>query len=200
MNGMEPTTTTSPRHHVARRAALSLALVGLLGLASCGSAESSTTSADSADTTVAVSTDSPVITGAWARTSPTMVTMGAAYFSVTSPIDDRLIGVRVDASVAATAEMHEMVMASDDTMTSHSMDMGSETTMAGMGEMTMQQVDHIDLPAGTAVALAPGGLHVMLIDLVAPLEAGSTIQLTLEFAQAGTITIDVPVLDEAPTS
>ena len=83
------------------------------------------------------------------------------------------------------------------TMPSGSMGMGSETTMP-MGQMTMQQVDSIELPAGEAVSLAPGGYHVMLFELAAPLEVGTSITVTLTLSTAGTITVDVPVLDEAP--
>ena len=54
----------------------------------------------------------------------------------------------------------------------HSMSMDGST-------MRMQAVPHVDLPAGTAVALQPGGYHVMLMDLKAPLKAGDTVPLTL---------------------
>jgi copper(I)-binding protein len=70
--------------------------------------------------------------------------------------------------------------------------------MAGMGEMTMQPVDTIDLPAGTAVSLKPGGYHIMLMNLAKPLEKGSSITLTLLLKTAGKLVIDLPVLDEAP--
>jgi len=133
------------------------------------------------------------VTGQWARTSPMNAANGAAYFTITSPEADTLLGVKVEASVAAMAEMHETVMATDTTMA-----MGTATTMAGMGEMTMQPVDSIDLPAGTAVSLQPGGLHIMLMDLAKPLEAGTTIELTLSLKNGGETVIEVPVLDEAP--
>ncbi|MCU0274542.1 MAG: copper chaperone PCu(A)C, partial [Acidimicrobiales bacterium] len=64
--------------------------------------------------------------------------------------------------------------------------------------MTMRPVDGIDLPAGEAVALEPGGLHVMLLDLPAPLEIGQTYELTLTFEQAGEQTVTVEVREEAP--
>ncbi|MEY4173861.1 MAG: hypothetical protein RI900_1026 [Actinomycetota bacterium] len=133
------------------------------------------------------------VTGQWARTSPMNAANGAGYFTLTSPVDDQLVGVEVDASVAGMAEMHETVMATDSTM-----DMGTATTMVGMGEMTMQPVDTIDLPAGTAVSLKPGGYHIMLMNLAKPLEKGSSITLTLLLKTAGKLVIDLPVLDEAP--
>ncbi len=41
--------------------------------------------------------------------------------------------------------------------------------------------------------LRPGGLHVMLIDLTAPLQPGQTIPLTLRFEKAGEVTVQVAV-------
>jgi copper(I)-binding protein len=194
------------------RASVALA-VGLLafGTVACGddSSDSADTAADTAAaaTTVAIGSAAPaidvVVDGQWARTSPADAVNGAAYFTITSADADKLIGVMADASVAGMTQMHETVM-KDATDTSAAMGtettaaMGSGTTVAGMGEMTMQPVDFIDLPAGTAVELKPGGYHIMMMDLVAPLKVGDTIQLTLTLEKAGEITIDVPVLDEAP--
>jgi copper(I)-binding protein len=118
---------------------------------------------------------------------------GAAYFTITSPAADEIVGVKIDPAVAKTAQMHETVMAPDSTMA-----MGTGTTMAGMGEMTMQPVERIALPAGEAVSLQPGGIHVMLMDLMKPLEKGASIELTLSLRTAGEIVIVLPVLDEAP--
>jgi copper(I)-binding protein len=126
-----------------------------------------------------------------------MATMGAAYMTITSPVDDRLLGAAVDPSVADHAEVHEVVMV-ESTDTTMAMGMGSDTTMAMGGEMTMREVDHIDLMAGEPLELAPGGYHIMIIDLVAPLEVGNSVSITLSFETAGDIVVDVPVLDEAP--
>ena len=46
---------------------------------------------------------------------------------------------------------------------------------------------------GGSVQLAPGGVHLMLIDLKEPLKQGETFPLTLTFAKAGAMTIKVPV-------
>ena len=56
----------------------------------------------------------------------------------------------------------------------------------------------LNLPAGQAVELKPGGYHVMLMQLVTPLKVGSTITLTLELKKAGAITVSVPILEQAP--
>jgi copper(I)-binding protein len=59
--------------------------------------------------------------------------------------------------------------------------------------MTMRQVDAIELPAGTTVMLAPGGLHIMFVDLVQPLAEGTDVDVTLRFEKAGETTMSVPV-------
>jgi len=53
------------------------------------------------------------------------------------------------------------------------------------GVMKMAEVKGgLDLPAGKAVELKPGGYHVMLMDLKVPLENGSTVPVTLIFRDA----------------
>lgn len=52
------------------------------------------------------------------------------------------------------------------------------------GVMVMRKVPEIKLPTGQAVQLKPGGLHVMLIGLKAPLQEGQTVPLTLEVRDA----------------
>ncbi len=61
------------------------------------------------------------------------------------------------------------------------------------GQFKMRQVDRIEVPAGQQVQLEPGGLHVMLIDLTAPLTIGDTVALTLDFESGHTETFEIPV-------
>lgn len=148
------------------------------------------------------------IEGAWARTSPMAVDVGAAYMVITSEDGDTLTSASVDASVAGEAQIHETTMAdsgmSDTTMGGETTDttMGgemTETTMAGgSGEMMMREIDELALPAGEAVELKPGGYHIMLLGLAEPLETGDEIELTLSFENAGEQTVTVPVRDSAP--
>ena len=189
------------------------------GLVACGGDSESSDATPPASVQVGVE-----IAGAWARTSPMEVTLGAAYMTITSDVDDELTDVSVDPSIAATAEIHEMVMAemsdtsSDTTMAMSSdttMAMSSDTTMAmssdttmvmssdttmsmGSGEMVMQEVESIAIPAGETVELKPGGYHIMLIVLAAPLETGQEFDIVLTFANAGEVTVTVVVGDTAP--
>ena len=66
--------------------------------------------------------------------------------------------------------------------------------MDAEGTMTMERQDLIGIPAGETVSLEPGGLHVMLMNLVNDLNVGDKFELTLEFQRAGDITVEVEVI------
>ena len=57
----------------------------------------------------------------------------------------------------------------------------------------MEKVESIVVPAGGAVELVPGGLHVMLIGLKFMLMAEETIPVTFTFERSGAITTGVAV-------
>jgi len=110
------------------------------------------------------------VTGAWARASLPRQNASAAYMVLQSATPDALTGV---SSPLGMAMLHQ---------STHS---GS---MEGMADM-----DSLPLPAGQAVALAPGGTHIMLMDLPHALRAGDTLHLTLHFAHAPDQAVAVPV-------
>lgn len=98
----------------------------------------------------------------WVRASVPQQTATGAFMRLTASRDLRLIGARSD--VAQNTEVHEMAM---------------------QGQMMrMREVAAVPLPRGQAVALAPGGYHVMLIGLKRPLGAGDQVTLTLTFEDA----------------
>lgn len=196
--------------HTSRtRAALAVvAIVALaMPLAACGDDDKDTTTAGQdqpAEATI-------VAEGAWARTSPAVASAGAVYMTISNPtdIDDALVGVIVDPSIAAKAEIHETVAAGpgpgstvmgegmpDGTMPQGTMPQGGMPEGGGM--MRMQAVPRLDVPAGAVVTLEPGGYHLMLIDLAAPLTPGSTVELTLDFEVAGDVVVRAEVRDTAP--
>lgn len=99
----------------------------------------------------------------WVRATVPQQTATGAFMRLTASRDLRLIGARSD--VAQNTEVHEMAM---------------------QGQMMrMREVAAVPLPRGQAVALAPGGYHVMLIGLKRPLSAGDQVALTLVFEDAG---------------
>ena len=59
--------------------------------------------------------------------------------------------------------------------------------------MKMRQVKDIPVPAGGAVELKPGGLHLMFMNIKAPLTAGETVPVKLKFAKAGEVEVKMPV-------
>ena len=92
----------------------------------------------------------------------------AAYLSITNhgQMADRLVDVT--SNLARKTELHKMEMDN--------------------GVMKMRQIDGgIAIPAGKTIQLAPGGFHVMLIGLKAPLNADEHYQVTLVFETAGKV-------------
>jgi copper(I)-binding protein len=67
-----------------------------------------------------------------------------------------------------------------------------EMSMEG-NVMKMRQVKDIAVPAGGAVELKPGGLHLMFMNIKAPLTAGESIPVKLKFAKAGEVEVKMPV-------
>ncbi|MEZ5257207.1 MAG: copper chaperone PCu(A)C [Ilumatobacteraceae bacterium] len=160
---------------------------------------------DKADSTASAATEGVKIEGVWARKSPAMATAGAAYMQITAAEDDALISASTSSDIAGMVQIHEVVPVESTETTMGDMSM-SEDSMAGsmdsgsmeMGEMTMREVESIALPAGETVSLQPGGYHVMLLDLPAPLELGQTFTLELTFEKAGTVPVEVTVAEDAP--
>lgn len=121
------------------------------------------------------------VSNAWARfTVPGQKATGA-FMTLTAPQGATLVGASTP--VAALAELHEMKMEND--------------------VMQMHAVPSLALPAGKSVELKPGGYHVMLMDLKAPLAKDSTLPLTLVLRDAKGVEsqqlIQVPVTAVAPT-
>jgi copper(I)-binding protein len=121
----------------------------------------------------ACSNAAPTVSGAWVRPASTNG-VSAAYFTITASPG------AADSLVSATSPAAAMVMLHDTTT--------DGTGMTGMVEMT-----RADIPAGTSVAFAPGGRHLMLTGLTGPLVAGATIELDLVFEHAGVIVVQAEI-------
>ena len=111
------------------------------------------------------------VANAWARATPGKAENGAAYLTIQSPTPDRLVAV--SSPVAKKAELHTM-------------------SMEGM-VMKMRPLAGLDIPAGQPITLKPGGEHIMLVGLNAPLREGQSFPLTLTFEKAGSRTVTVAV-------
>jgi periplasmic copper chaperone A len=113
------------------------------------------------------------VTDAWARPTPPALQAGAAYLSIQNrgTAADRLLSA--ESLIASSIEFHE--------------------TSEREGVMQMRQVAFVDCPPGAVVKASPGGLHIMLLGLKQPLQAGSAFFLTLKFRDAGLLTVKVSV-------
>jgi periplasmic copper chaperone A len=196
------------------RAAIAVLATTALVLAACGDDDTSVDDGDAAAAAAEIE-----VSGAWARTSPAVADAGAVYLELTNTgeLDDALVGASVDPSVAGVTEIHETKPvgdggdmddggAGDDGMDDggagdDGMDGGSDDDGDGMdggGMMEMRPVDRIEVPAGETVALEPGGYHVMLKELVAPLADGATVEVTLVFEESDEQLVTADVGDAAP--
>lgn len=114
------------------------------------------------------------ISSGWARAMLPGQPAGGGYLTISNKGTeaDRLLSVSTPA--AGKAEVHEMKMTND--------------------VMTMRPVSGaLEIPAGGAVELKPGGLHLMFMQVKTPFAEGATVPLTLEFEKAGKVDIVLPV-------
>ncbi|MEZ5820164.1 MAG: copper chaperone PCu(A)C [Bradyrhizobium sp.] len=115
-----------------------------------------------------------VITQAWSRATPSGAKVAGAYLTVQNKgaTGDRLVSGSAD--IAGRVEIHEM-------------------TMDG-GVMKMRPLDKgLAIDPGKTVKLAPGGYHVMLMDLKSPLKQGDKVPVTLQFEKAGKVNLTLDV-------
>jgi periplasmic copper chaperone A len=115
-----------------------------------------------------------VITQPWSRATPGGAKIGGGFLTIENKgaAPDRLIGVAGD--VAGKIEIHEMAM--------------------NNGVMTMRPLDKgLTIDPGKTVSLAPGGYHLMMMDIKAPLKQGDKVPLTLEFEKAGKVAVTLDV-------
>ena len=115
-----------------------------------------------------------VITQAWSRATPGGAKVAGGYLTIENKgsTPDRLFGGSAD--VADKVQIHEMTM--------------------NDGVMTMRLLDQgLTIEPGKTVKLAPGGYHLMLLDLKSPLKRGDKVPVILEFEKAGKVTVSFAV-------
>ncbi|KRA00563.1 copper chaperone PCu(A)C [Achromobacter sp. Root565] len=108
---------------------------------------------------------------AWVRATVPNQHATGVFMQLTSKEAGRLVGV--ESQAAKHVEVHEMAMQDN--------------------VMKMRQVAGVDLPAGQAVQLKPGGYHVMLIDLAKQIVPGDHVALTLIVEDAARKQRRVPI-------
>jgi len=113
-----------------------------------------------------------LISEPWIRATPPGATAAAAYLVITNSgtVDDHLLQAHCDAAAEVMVHVTSLV-----------------NGVLEMGDGALE------VPAHGAARLVPKGSHLMLLGLKRPLRAGESVHLTLRFAHAGTIGLEVPV-------
>lgn len=93
----------------------------------------------------------------WVRATVPQQKATGLFVKITAEQGGRLVGA--SSPVAGVVEVHEMAMDNN--------------------VMKMRAVPALDLPAGKAVELKPGGYHIMLMGLKQQVKDGDTVPLTL---------------------
>jgi copper(I)-binding protein len=115
-----------------------------------------------------------VISQAWSRATPNGAKTGGGYLTIENKgsAPDRLIGCSSD--LAGTVQVHEMTVIN--------------------GVMKMRPLDGgLTIDPGKTVKLAPGGYHLMLMELKGPLKQGDKLPVMLEFEKAGKVQVSLDV-------
>jgi copper(I)-binding protein len=115
-----------------------------------------------------------VISQAWTRATPGGAKTGGGYLTIENKgsAPDKLVGASADA--AGKVEVHEMTM--------------------NDGVMKMRPAEGgLAIDPGKTVKLAPGGYHLMMMDLKSPLKQGDKVPLTLQFEKAGKVAVTLDV-------
>lgn len=120
------------------------------------------------------------VEGAWIRATVPGQSGTGGFMTITASEPLSLVGVA--SPVAGVGEVHEMKMEGD--------------------VMKMRAMTALELPAGKPVELKPGGYHLMLMELKAPLKVDTQVPVTLRLrdakGQVRTQDLTIPVAAKAP--
>ena len=109
----------------------------------------------------------------WSRATPPGAKVAVGYMEIRNrgAQPDRLLSA--SSAVAKRVEMH--------------------VTQREGEVLKMRQVESFEIPARERYALRPGGAHLMLVDVVQPLEKGQRFMMKLRFERAGELEIELEV-------
>ena len=121
-----------------------------------------------------VTAGSLVVSEPWTRATPPGAKVGGGYLTIRNTGAEADTLESVASTVSEKTELH--LMKTED------------------GVMTMRPAEGgVEIPAGGALTLEPGGYHVMFIRPKAPFKQGESVPLTLTFAKAGAVTVELVV-------
>jgi copper(I)-binding protein len=149
-----------------------LPLIAALFAAACGAPSGQDETAARGQTASAAVLE---VRDGWAAPTPGGVTVSAGYVTIENPTGAADTLLAASSPRAERVEVHEM-----------SMD-------GGVMRMRAVEGGGLAIPAGAAITLAPGGHHLMFYGVTQPFAEGDTIPLTLTFANAGEIALELPV-------
>jgi len=98
----------------------------------------------------------------------------AIYFELENPTDQDDVLLSAESDVAQSVELHMSKMNED-------------------GTMSMQKQKTVPVPANSTIEFKPGGLHIMLINLVDDLTPGESFELTLNFQKSNSLILEAIV-------
>jgi copper(I)-binding protein len=182
-------TSLTPRSSAARKGSIitvaaALTLVTPLLLASCSAQDAKSTKTESSASSVNTDTESADQTEAkslkaedgWAKASKADMVAGEGmtgmFVTLTNSSDKDISIVGGTSDVAKKVELHEVVD----------------------GKM-QEKAGGFVVPAGGKLELAPGGLHIMLMDMDKPILAGDDVHATLELGDGSTLELHALVKD-----
>ena len=116
----------------------------------------------------------------WSRATASTMPNGASYMVLSNH------GSQADRLVAAATPVAEQAQL--------------HFVLVDEGVMRMRPVAAIEVAPGEPSVLQPGGLHIMLLGLKAPLKRGSTFPLILTFERAGAVEVQVTVQSAGATT
>jgi hypothetical protein len=111
------------------------------------------------------------IEGPWLRAQPDQGAMSAAYFTLCNGGANPISLASLSASVAGMVEAHE-------------------TVTDPSGRKLMRPLEGLSIAPGERVVFQPGGSHLMLMDLKAPIAAGDVATITIGFSDGSSVSVD----------
>ena len=123
---------------------------------------------------LAASADGITVESPYVRLAPPNAPATGAFMVIRNAGDKDVKVVKADNPVSKVTELH--------------------THLNEGGVMKMRPVPSIEVKAKGEAVLQPGGLHVMLIDLKAPMKEGDSVPITLTFDDGSSKTINAKVM------
>jgi len=110
---------------------------------------------------------------AYIRATIPGTSISSAYMEIENRGEKAVTLLSVNSDISPRIEIHQHTMVDD--------------------MMRMRQLDSIDIKTKGRVKLQPSGLHLMLFDVKKPLKAHQQVELTLNFSDNMSVTMQIPV-------